>query len=63
MVREAERNAEEDKKQREAVDMKNQVTTFLTFQDCTLKPLERLRSRDADIIVTASTKTYVIMQK
>jgi molecular chaperone DnaK (HSP70) len=28
MVREAERNAEEDKKQREAVDMKNQVTHF-----------------------------------
>lgn len=63
MVREAERNAEEDKKQREAVDMKNQVTTILTFQDCTLKPLERLRSTDADVIVTASTKTYVIMQK
>jgi hypothetical protein len=39
MVREAERNAEEDKKQREAVDMKNQVTTILTFQDCTLNPL------------------------
>jgi hypothetical protein len=35
MVREAERNAQEDKKRREAVDMKNQVTTILTFQDCT----------------------------